>query len=189
MTDAVALASVITSGGVALGGLAATIWSGRQQRKHEARLAFEARAWDLKSDSLLRVIAVVRQLSDTLLSPVNRTKQGLGVLVPHVLETLDEHVATVETYGSRDCRTAFDDLRALLDESNPDRMAPFWIATYRRQKEEAIDAQDFQRAMELAGKEKDLLAKTTNELTADFDVLLQQIRTLIDAARDSLRGR
>ncbi|HLN76590.1 MAG TPA: hypothetical protein VK204_06055, partial [Nocardioidaceae bacterium] len=69
MADPVALTSVIASAAVALGALVFSYQSGREQRRHEARLDFEGRAWRRKSEGLFDLIATCRSLIDAIDRP------------------------------------------------------------------------------------------------------------------------
>src|SRR4051812_19508930 len=64
MADPVALASVISSGLIAGGSLWFNYRNGRQQRTHEASLAYEARVWGIKNDALFEVISATRRLCE-----------------------------------------------------------------------------------------------------------------------------
>ena len=96
MADWVALASVVSSGLVALGGLWLTYRTGHEQRKHEADLAYEERAWETKSEGLFKVIAAARVLVDTLSDPNEHGRNTIGLVAFAVRDSLEEEVPLVE---------------------------------------------------------------------------------------------
>ncbi|ANH39967.1 hypothetical protein I601_3561 [Nocardioides dokdonensis FR1436] len=187
MPDVVALTSVVSSGLVALGGIGATVWSGRQQRQHEKRLAYEGRAWERKSDALFSVIASARRLLDVLEGD-ERRRERLGVDVESILDDLRESGPIVEAYASEACRAALHDLATLLDAAERDLVAPFQVARIRRQKEEAIDAGDFEEAARLRHRERQVSRAAAEALNLDQQEAASRARRLIAAARDSVQG-
>lgn len=180
--DAVALASVIVSGLVALGGLVVTYLNGRHQRRHERRLAYEERAWEKKSEGLLRVIATTRGLLDTVKVRQGWRRDMIAVDLMGASRSLDELVAVVEAYASADCRSAFEELRTLLRESG------FDIELIRRQKEEAIDAGDFERAARLKDRDQGTWPRG-DAVDLDFNKVETSCLRLIETARESVQGK
>ena len=125
MADPVALTSVIASGLVALAGLALTYRSGREQRRHDERLAYDERAWQRKSEGLFDLITTCRSLVDAIgrqgsieaietlddergdYEATVREHIGvseIGVRVGDVVHRLQDLVPIVEVYGSTRCR-------------------------------------------------------------------------------------
>jgi hypothetical protein len=188
VADPVALTSVVSSGLVALGGLFVTYRSGREQRAHEARLAYEERAWEEKSSALFRVIAQTRGLLDVIQSTDEWERQELGVRAGTTLNALDDLVPVVESYASTACRSAFDTFRQLLRDAKPDTLAKVQLEMFREKKMDAIDAQDFVEAKRLVARERAVQEQATAALRLDVDKAVRVGQELIDAARSSVRG-
>lgn len=209
MADPVALTSVIASGLVALGGLALTYRSGREQRRHEARLANDGRAWSLKSEGLFDLIATCRSLMDAIDRPgsidvietldlergdYQATIQEhigvseIGIRVGDVVDRFNELVPVVEVYGSPSCRLGFDQLRRMLRDSGYDPRASDRLAAVRRSKAAAIDAKDYRGAATARRLEREILEEARTRLTIDLDDARAKADGLVDAARESLTG-
>ncbi len=210
MADPVALTSVIASAAVAVGALVTTYQSGREQRRHEARLDYEGRAWRRKSEGLFDVIATCRSLIDAIDRPgsleaiealdlergeyqaTTREHVGvseIGVRVGDVLNRLHELVPIVEVYGSATCRDAFDDLRQLLRDSGYDPRAADRLAAVRRGKAAAIDAKDYHSAATARRLEREVLEGARTRLTIELPEARAKAERLIEASRESLEGQ
>lgn len=209
MADPVALTSVVASGVVALGALAVSYRSGREQRRHDQQVAYEERSWRRKSEGLFDVIAACRSLIDAIDRPgsidvietldlergdYQATVQEhigvseIGVKVGDVVQRLHELTPVVEVYGSAKCRTAFDDLRQLLRDSGYDPRAADRLASVRRGKQAAIDAKDYRSAATARRLEREVLEDARTRLTIDLPDTRARAEGLIDAARESLKG-
>lgn len=209
MADPVALTSVIASGLVALAGLALTYRSGREQRRHDERLAYDERAWQRKSEGLFDVIATSRSLVDTIgrqgsieaietlddergdYEATVREHIGvseIGVRVGDVVHRLQELVPVVEVYGSTRCREAFEDLRRTLRDSGYDPRASDRLSAVRRGKVAAVDAKDYRSAATARRLEREILDAARTQLTIDLAQTREKAERLIDAARESVRG-
>ena len=184
----VALVSVVATGAVGLGGLVVTYKSSGDQRRHEARLAHTARVWEQKSQALLDVITIARGLTDTLNAPRESRRESFGVGLNDVVERLDELVAPIEAHASSDCREAFESLRSLLNDANPDMLAAHSIELIRRKKEEAIDAGDFEAAVALRDRERATMRQANEAHGLDADDVRTRARQVIETARESLRA-
>lgn len=188
MDSWVALASVVSSGLVALVGLWLTYRSGRDQRRHEKALAYEQRAWEKKSESLFAVINAARTLLDTMSAVTPSLRDMIAFRVFSVADVLDEEVALVEAYASTDTIKAFHSLRDLLHSANSDLLLESRITKKRKAKEEAIDDQDFQTAARLRDEERQLMRSAVDRLGIDLDEVAKRAEALLAAARASVRG-
>lgn len=209
MADPVALTSVIASATVALGALAGSYQSGREQRRHEARLDYEGRAWRRKSEGLFDVIATSRSLIDSIDRPgsieaietLDRERgeyqaavrehigvSEVGVRVGDVVNRLNELVPIVEVYASATCREAFDDLRRMLRDSGYDPRAADRLAAVRRGKTAAIDAKDYHSAATARRLEREVLEDARTSLTIELPETRAKAERLIEATRESLSG-
>ena len=209
MADPVALTSVIASGLVALAGLALTYRSGREQRRHDERLAYDERAWRRKSEGLFDVITTCRSLVDAIgrqgsieaietlddergdYEAAVREHIGvseIGVRVGDVAHRLQDLVPIVEVYGSTRCREAFEDLRRTLRDSGYDPRASDRLSAVRRGKVAAIDAKDYRSAATARRLEREILEAARTQLTIDLVQTREKAERLIDAARESVRG-
>ncbi|HET7532648.1 MAG TPA: hypothetical protein VFJ83_05835 [Nocardioidaceae bacterium] len=209
MADPVALTSVIASGLVALAGLALTYRSGREQRRHDQRLAYDERAWQRKSEGLFDLITTCRSLVDAIgrqgsieametlddergdYEATVREHIGvseIGVRVGDVVHRLQDLVPIVEVYGSTRCREAFEDLRRTLRDSGYDPRASDRLSAVRRGKVAAIDAKDYRSAATARRLEREILEAARTQLTIDLVQTREKAERLIEAARESVRG-
>lgn len=209
MADPVALTSVIASGLVALAGLALTYRSGREQRRHDERLAYDERAWQRKSEGLFDLITTCRSLVDAIgrqgsieaietlddergdYEATVREHIGvseIGVRVGDVVHRLQDLVPIVEVYGSTRCREAFEDLRRTLRDSGYDPRASDRLSAVRRGKVAAIDAKDYRSAATARRLEREILEAARTQLTIDLVQTREKAERLIDAARESVTG-
>lgn len=207
MPDPVALTSVVASATVALGALVVSYQSGKEQRRHEARLDLEGRAWRRKSEGLFDVIATCRSLIDAIDRPGSvetiealDSERGeyqatvrehigvseIGVRVGDVVNRLHELVPIVEVYGSAPCRQAFDDLRQLLRDSGYDPHAADRLAAVRRGKLAAIEAKDYHSAATARRLEREVLEGARTSLTIELPEARSKAERLIETARESL---
>jgi hypothetical protein len=184
----VALASVLATGAVGIGGLVITYKSGGAQRKHETRLAHTARVWEQKSQALLDVITLARRLIDRLDSPREAVRESFGVHLAEEARRLDELVAPIEAHASSECRQAFESLRSLLAESDFDAFAEDDIEHFRRQKWDALDAGDFEEAARARSEERATIKQANSVLRLDADEVRARARRVIETARASLRA-
>ena len=209
MADPVALTSVIASGLVALAGLALTYRSGREQRRHDERLAYDERAWQRKSEGLFDLITTCRSLVDAIgrqgsieaietlddergaYEATVREHIGvseIGVRVGDVVHRLQDLVPIVEVYGSTRCREAFEELRRTLRDSGYDPRASDRLSAVRRGKVAAIDAKDYRSAATARRLEREILEAARTQLTIDLVQTREKAERLIDAARESVTG-
>lgn len=184
----VALTSVIATGSVGLGGLLVSYRSGSEQRRHEASLAHSARVWEQKSEALLAVVTIARRMIDTLDSPREVVRERFGLSLADVVWRLDELVAPIEAHASSECREAFDSLRSLLNQSKRDVGAEATIEAIRREKEDAIDAGNFEEAARLRNRERNRTKQVNEAHGLDADEVRMRARRLIETARESLRS-
>ena len=209
MPDAIALLSIIFSWLVAMACLFISYRSGRDQRAHQERLAYDARSWQTKSEGLFDLIATCRSLADAIERPGSiETMEALdaergeyeasthehigvseiGVKVADAVERLRDLVPIVEVYGSASCRQAFHDLRRLLRDSGYDPRASDRLEAIRRGKVAAIDAKDYRSAATARRLEREVLDDARARLTLDLSQAQAKAERLIDAARESVEG-
>jgi hypothetical protein len=207
MADPVALTSVIASTAIALGALTGSYLTAREQRRHEARLDHEGRAWQRKSEGLFDVIATARSLIDAIDRPGSmETIEALdyergeyqasvrehigvseiGVRVGDVVNRLHELVPVVEVYGTATCREAFDDLRQMLRDSGYDPQAADRLAAVRRGKAAAIEAKDYHSAATARRLEREVLEGARTRLTIELPEARSKAERLIEVTRESL---
>src|SRR6478752_4331589 len=120
MDDVVALASVVSSGAVALGGIWAGYRQSRLQRSHELSLAYEERMWGEKSACLLRVSDASIQLADAAWQAAFTAQRmpwaAFVVTVAEVEAKLTAEVARVSAYASEETRVTVEMLRVDLND-------------------------------------------------------------------------
>ena len=180
-----ALASVVSSGLVAGGSLVVTYRGQKQQRKHEASQAFEARAWEEKSKTLYNVITWSRGLADSMLS------QDQGVVAQSISRTMENFshvVGGVEAYASPRARAEFAELRTALDASTIEPWLHHVLAELRTDKEGAIDAQDFLEAARLRKREREEIDQAVHRMNCDQQAVLLRCERLIEECRLSIRA-
>jgi len=209
MTDPVALTSVVSTGLVALVGLAVAYQMTRDQRRHDLVRARVERSWAVEAGGMADLVATCRSLVDALDRPGSfdaiaeldlergdyeaavREHLGvseIGVRVGDVVRRLHELVAVVELYGSPQCREAFGQLRWHLRDSGYDPTASDRLAAIRRGKAAAIDSKDYRSAATARRLERELLEEARNRLTVDLDRTRELAEQLITATRESIAG-
>lgn len=183
-----ALVSVVGSSSLALGSLTFGYLNSREQRKHEASLAFEGRAWERKSDALFRAIRAARATCDTF------TPHGDGVTVETLRQVenlraeLQEIGPVIEAYGSTRAR---DDLRATHEVLRDTYFEPGWLpdlTEIRQQKADSIEDQDFDRAALLRKQEELYTEKLFESVRLDRVRLESALLSLIESSRHSVRS-
>jgi hypothetical protein len=207
MADPLAYTSVVSSWLVAMGALYASYRSSTEQRRHDERLAHDARGWEKKAEGLFGVIAASRTLIDAIdrrgsLEAIEAldAERGdyeaaahehlgvseVGVRVGDVVDRLQRLVPVVEVYASKDCRGAFHDLRELLRSSGYDPRASERLEAVRRSKGAAIDTHDYRSATTARRLERELLEDARARLTIDLDVTRAKAERLVKLAREDL---
>lgn len=115
--DWVALASVVSSGAVATASVLAAQRNARAQRRHESRLAFEERAWDVKRETLVELVQVARALHTDMGygdEGVPETQARAVAVARYRLRELD---ARVDAYGTQLVRDLVESLTHRLRET------------------------------------------------------------------------
>jgi len=95
-TDVIALVSIGSSAVIAVVSVAATLVGARGQRKHDAQLAFEARAWERKVDAhlgLIKAVLAVRKAAteEPTWSQIRALRQAHDDVVNEVEPTLSAY--------------------------------------------------------------------------------------------------
>lgn len=185
MADAVALVSVLTSGGVAAASVVYNFVNGRQQRKHEAGLAFEQRIWEEKRTVLIDVMTQCR----ILLFGLDRDDGNAVMSVAEARHDIGLLGGGVEAYASKACRDQFTKVQDILGRFSVDVLAQWQVEGAREEKENAIEAQDFERAARARATEKDALKAMLASLAAPLDrkLLRTEVGRLMEESRESLR--
>jgi hypothetical protein len=207
MADPLAYTSVVSSWLVAMGALYASYRSSSEQRRHDERLAHDARGWEKKSEGLFGVIAASRTLIDAIdkrgsLEAIEAldAERGdyeaaahehlgvseVGVRVGDVVDRLQRLVPVVEVYGSTECREAFHDLRQLLRDSGYDPRASERLEAIRRSKVAALDTHDYRSATTARRLERELLEDARQRLTIDLAAVHEKAERLVELARKDL---
>jgi hypothetical protein len=207
MADPLAYTSVVSSWLVAMGALYASYRSSSEQRRHDGRLAHDARGWEKKAEGLFGVIAASRTLVDAIdrrgsLEAIEAldAERGdyeaaahehlgvseVGVRVGDVVDRLQRLVPVVEVYASTECREAFHDLRRLLRDSGYDPRALERLEAVRRGKAAAIDTNDYRSASTARRLEREILEDARARLTIDVDSARAKAERLIEVAREDL---
>lgn len=206
MTDPVALTSVVSTGLVALVGLAAAYQMTREQRRHDLVRARSERSWEVEAQGMADLVATCRSLVDALDRPGSfdaiaeldlergdyeatvREHLGvseIGVRVGDVVRRLHELVPVVELYGSAPCREAFGELRWHLRDSGYDPTASDRLAAIRRGKAAAIESKDYRSAATARRLERELLEEARHRLGIDLDRTRELAERVVAATRES----
>jgi hypothetical protein len=115
MVDLVALASVLSSGTVALGGLWLSYRQSRLQLDHEFKLAYEERVWAEKAPALLRVVDAASRLADAAWQVEDRDDEqwaSFAVTAMEVASALDVDVmGRINVFASEEARITLEQLR------------------------------------------------------------------------------
>lgn len=185
--DTVALVSVIGSSSLALGSLVVGYLNSKEQRKHEASLAFESRAWERKSDALFRAIRAARAVCDSFKLDGDVARVDSLRQIEALRAELIDVLPVIEAYGSEQARDSLHRVRAVLGEVYFD---PGWlpyIGDVRRRKADLIEARDFDAAHGLRVEEQRAMNELFKSLKWDPDRLEDALLALIDSARLSVR--
>lgn len=187
MADAVALASVVTSGVIAAGSLLATYISARQQRRHEAGQAFEQRIWEEKRRVLIELISACRALLDQL--PDDWGDGDAAVGVSRARSEFVSLAGGIEAYASEACRNQFVKVQGVLARTGVLFGVHLHVDESRMEKQRAIDAQDFEAAARARGAEQTALGTAMGTSTGPLDreLLRREVTELLDQSRASLR--
>ena len=209
MTDPVALTAVVSTGIVAVVGLAVAYQMTLEQRRHDLVRARAERIWSAEAAGVADLVATCRSLVDAVDRPGSfdaiaeldlergdyeatvREHLGvseIGVRVGDVVRRLHELVPVVELYGSVACRQAFADLRWHLRDSGYDPTASDRLAAIRRGKAAAIESKDYRSAATARRLERELLEEARNRLGIDLERTRELAEQVITATRESIDG-
>jgi hypothetical protein len=160
--DWIALASVVSSGVVAVLTLVINALTKRGDRKHAASLDFEKRVWEVKNSALLNLITKCESIRSAIRLAEGRDAKGQQAAVYREFEHIRFRLTSAEltAYAAESVNAPVEQLNSLMRRAD-DTEAYFYfhrIAEIRRAKEEAIDRADF----EAAAKQRDIEGQTQN---------------------------
>lgn len=193
--DGVALASVISTGSVAVLTLVFNAATKRGDRKHDMNLEFQKRVWDTKSTALLSLIQTCESISAAATDPNDdhedrqaalwRRFYDIGFtihtpeLVAYASDSLNHHVSDLQREMQRASKTD-----AMVNAVTHD----YAVREARSAKEEAIDRGDYEAAL----KHRDEERSHTRALGAESGISVEQVellcRDIIAGAREDLRS-
>lgn len=192
--DVVALASVISSGGVAVVTLVVNALMRRGDRKHASSLEFEKRVWERKSAATFDLITRCRDISKAAGDADDGGAEDLNQLRCRVLQTFEEHirieVPELIAFGSVPLNDAVARLQKVADAALRSD-AIFYLldlSELRKAKEAAVDSQDFDVAAATRNEEKELQRRVGELSNIDLDAVRHLCARAIDLARADLRG-
>jgi hypothetical protein len=189
--DWIALASVVTSGVVAVLTLVINALTKRGDRRHAASLDFEKRVWEAKSSALLKLITKCELIRSMIRLTEERNVERQRAAVFRVFD--DSHFsltsAELTAYAAGSVNAPVEQLHSLMQQAYDTEALVYshQIEEIRREKEEAIDRADF----EAAARQRDREVQTEMAIgqisgidVAAVDVLCSRI---IEQARKDLR--
>jgi len=182
----IATVSVISSSVVALGTVGANFMSGERQRRHEADLDFERRAWERKSDALFVVIERARSLADSSEPVTDDNRLTYALDLSMLLDALLTNRATVEAFASSDCRAT---LTALINTMQSQGVKPGVGEREARYRNLAMEAGiDNPERWDIYRKWwKEAEREATTHFNPDLSALHPLAERLLEAARLSVR--
>ncbi|OBB03293.1 hypothetical protein A5662_12210 [Mycobacteriaceae bacterium 1482268.1] len=203
MADWGAIAGIGATAAVAISGQVFG-WLGRRgDREHESALEYEKRAWEKKNPALENLIRDVSLLRRSTEPNNDWTPQGITAN----RQLARRRVAALQTYDeflrSRLDTTAVlayasPSVRKLVQQLDDTLRAQFATATLinlnnlrkrAQEKEEAIDAGNFDEAASLRQAEVVHAETIGTDVTLDVDGVQRLCDQILDAARNDLRGK
>lgn len=194
----IATVSVVSSGLVALGTVAASFIGGERQRRHETDLDFEKRVWEGKSETLLTVIKECRGIIDSDGPLTEHSRQSWALYLSKRLDIFTDAQATVEAFASTRCRA---ELSGLIDSmrssgvkdylgNRVDRFEKEWFAILKHDPN-TMPTSDLLDDLNKRKRYKEWADEAKEKAVAEFDPDLPELQAraqrLLDAARDSVR--
>lgn len=185
MVDVAAL-SVISSGVVALGTIATTLFSGERQRKHETDLDFERRVWEKKSEALFAVIEVCEELIEAR-DPTEETDWWMALGLSKLLDDLTDSRAAVGAFASSTCRKQLTSLiKAMRDGGIRPGTGHRWDQSWERLREVDMET-EWDRWKVIWDQRRKAQEEAVKDFRPDMKAIRAQAEQLLDAARDSVR--
>jgi hypothetical protein len=197
MVDIAAI-SVVSSGVVALGTIAANFVGGERQRKHETGLDFEKRVWERKSEALFTVIEECRTLLDVDEPLTDDSRTWWALNLSRRLDALRDARSTVEALASSQCRNELGGLVQALRAQGVKDYVGHRVDRYEREWLEAMapDSGTFvagltTESIQRGSRIRQRMEKAEEQAVADFAPDLPDLRAraerLLEAARESVR--
>lgn len=182
----IATVSVLSSAALAGLTIAANVYGGERQRRHEADLDFEKRVWERKSEALFEVIRQCRSLADSAQSVTDENRLTYALNMSKMLDTLHDNLSTVEAFASSKCREELsgfvEALRSGGVKHRHGRDVDHW-------RDLAVETpiHDMQSKMLYSSWRKQSEAKAVADFDPDLDDLRARAERLLEAARESVR--
>jgi hypothetical protein len=198
-STATAIASVVSSGTVALATLIVNALTKRGDRKHESRLDYERRIWEDKRTALVAVIGDCQAIRSACSSdppgfigqdtPLEaRKRYGILRTFDTVQGDLLKREGALVAYADRSVWVPFEKLTRTVNSEIEEHFEALSVMEpyLREKKEAAIDANDFTAAAEFREDEKRTRHSTAMSCTLDIDTLRDLCAMIIDSARADL---
>ncbi|MEP7739152.1 hypothetical protein ABKW28_15990 [Nocardioides sp. 31GB23] len=182
----IATVSVVSSAALAGLTIAANVYGGERQRRHEADLDFEKRVWERKSEALFEVIRQCRTLADSD-APVDDTNRLAYALdMSKMLDTLHDNLSTVEAFASSKCREGLTDLIEALRNGGVKHRHGRDVDHWRGLAADTSIEETQGRWLYYSWR-KQSEAKAVADFDPDLDDLRARAEHLLEAARESVR--
>lgn len=182
----VATVSVVSSAAVALGTLAVNFIGNERQRKHEADLDFERRAWDRKSEALFSLMEECRFLIDSDIPITDSNRQAYALDLSRSLDRLHGVRAAVDAFASTRCRIELTGIMDVMQSGGVKHHSGEEARRYLNYSVET-DIDDIEmrrrwRELEDAGK-----ARAVENFDPNMNDIRARAARLLDATRESVR--
>lgn len=182
----IATVSVISSAAVAGLTIAANVFTGERQRRHEADLDFEARVWERKSEALFEVIRQCHRLADSDRPVTDDNRVGYALEMSKMLDMLHDQVSTVEAFASSRCRT---ELRGLIEALRAGGVTHRDGADVAHWRNQSLDtpSDDYESKRTYWAWAEQSEKRAVANFDPDIDDLRARAVRLLEAARESVR--
>ncbi|GAA4757395.1 hypothetical protein GCM10023350_48760 [Nocardioides endophyticus] len=182
----IATVSVVSSAGLAALTIAANVFTGERQRKHESDLDFERRVWDKKSEALFVVIETCEELIEAP-DPEGESDQWLAFGLSRLLDALTANRAAVDAFASSTCRNELTSLiKAMNGGGVKEGLGRRWDRLWDRLREVDIRT-DYERWKSVWEQREKAESEVLDGFAPDMQVLRGQAERLLEAARESVR--
>lgn len=182
----IATVSVVSSATLAGLTIAANVYSGERQRRHETDLDFEKRVWERKSEVLLKVIEECRTLIASVEPVTDDNRLNYALHLSKMLDRLDDTRSTVEAFASSRCREALTDLIDAFEASgvkyDMGRRAEHWL-----NKSLEAGLEDIESRRRYQDWRADAEKQAAEGFNPDLPGLRRRAEHLLEAARESVR--
>jgi hypothetical protein len=191
--DWIALASVVSSGVVAVATLIINAATKRGDREHASSLEFEKRVWDIKSSALLSAISTCGAIRAALRIRADYEVQRRQAAVVREFQQHHFTIATGElvAYAAESVTEPAEHLQRLMIETMFTDALVYLagISDIRKEIEEAIDNGNFELAAALRDREVQTERTAGESSGIDVATVDSLCKTIIKRARDDLRGK